>query len=72
MNAAHRAHARKLARQRLQDGISRPENRVHILYYPADCPFAEDEIMGLSTPLPPLDDESRYSARYYSLGELAE
>lgn len=70
MNAKQRQQASVEAAARIAAGED-PKGLVHVMYYPTDCDWSEEEIQGLSTTLPDGSDLSGYTSRYYTLGVLA-
>jgi len=70
MNAKQRQQASVESAARIAAGED-PKGLVHVMYYPNDCDWSEDEIQGLSTALPDGSDLSGYTSRYYTLGVLA-
>ncbi len=69
MNSYQVAMAAQHAQEMIAGGAD-PEGLVHILYYPESAGY-ENEIQGLSTPLPAGRDIGGYTSRYYTLANLA-
>ena len=70
MNDNQRRQAAAEAQARIATGEC-PQGLVHVLFFPPDCSWAEEEIQGLSTALPAEADLSGYTGRYFTLAELA-
>lgn len=70
MNTNQAAQASQQAAEAIGGGAD-PQGLVHVLFFPHDCSWAEEEIQGLSTPLPAGSDLSGLTSRYYTLAELA-
>ena len=70
MNTKQRLMAQKEAFERIANGED-PYALVHVIYYPGDYFLYDEEIMGLSSALPPGHDLGGYSSKYYTLEELA-
>lgn len=64
--------AGELAIEAIQKGKD-PKGMVHILYYPDNSVYADEQIQGISTPISPEDyaKGGLIGGRYYSLEELA-
>ncbi len=69
MNDYQQAHARQQAAEMIGAGAD-PQGLVHVIFYPADAGY-EDEIQGLSTPLPAGSELNGLTSRYYTLAELS-
>ena len=70
MKASQLAQASSEAKARI-NARDDPRGLVHVLFFPSDCSWSEEEIQGLSTPLPAGSDLSGLTSRYYTLAELA-
>lgn len=62
--------AKQAAQDLLASGVN-PEWKVRIDFYPDISPLADEEIMGLTTPVHPVTCEGSL-VKYYSVKELAE
>lgn len=70
MNTSQIEQASSEAKARINAGED-PRGLVHVIFFPSDCSWSEEEIQGLSTAMPAGSDTSGLTSRYYTLAELA-